>query len=551
MLAFSNDMIASKPTFFEKITLYLGSNPLRGILLLAFAVRMIAVLFAKGYLMHDDHFLTIEPAASWADGSNFNHWLPGIGNDNEHPEPISFFYPGILFGFFKLFQWVGIENPEIQMYFIRLLHAAYSLLTIYFAYKITERISGRTNAIQVGILLAFIAVLPNFSVRNLVEMVCMPPLLAGVYFIVSKVPLRSFRAGNLQFDGNSINPDEKKGSLRFILIAAILMGTAVGIRYQTGLFVALVGLVLLLQRSFIYAFLFGVVSFTTFFLTQIDDILLWGGQPFQHLTGYFQYNKENALNYPGSPLAYVSFIGIFILPPVSLFLLAGYFSVWKKQLIIWLPVTGFLLFHILYPNRQERFILPALPFFVILGITGWNQLMNQSKWLQQKQRMIRSGWSFFWVLNITALLMLCFIYTKKSRVEAMNYLYEQGDCKNFVLEFTHSDAGAMMPQFYSSNWSGYYYFHKGDIPKDYILNMEHDERTTQGKYQPRLIPNYFLFYDDEQLESRVATFKNYFPTLEYRTTVEPGWFDRALNWLNPKNSLEKIHIFKAEGGIKQ
>jgi hypothetical protein len=542
-------MTAEKPTFFDRITTFLGSNPLRGILIIAFIARLIAVLFARGYMMHDDHFLTIEPAGSWADGSNFNHWLPGIGNSNEHPEPISFFYPGMLYGLLSLLQWIGIDNPEIQMYFIRLIHAVYSLLTVYFTYKITERISGKNNAIQAGIVMALLALMPNFSVRNLVEMVCMPPLLAGIYLLIAHVPMRSLSIGNTVFGGTSTTGSSK--TFRMLLLAAVLMGAAVGIRYQTGLFVALTGLVLLLQHSFLYAFVFGVVSFTTFFLTQIDDVLLWGGQPFQHLTGYFEYNKKNALNYPGSPFAYLSFIGLFILPPVSLYFLAGFISTWKKHLIIWLPVTGFLLFHILYPNRQERFILPALPFFIILGITGWNHLVSSVSWLAKKERLIRAGWTFFWILNLSIMLVFSCIYSKRSRVEAMIYLYEQGDCRNFVLEFTHSDAGAMMPQFYSNNWSGYYYFRKGDKPRDYILNMEHDERTTHQNYQPRLVPNYFLFYDDDNLDARVELFRTYFPDIRYMTTIEPGWFDQALHSLNPKNSLEKIHIYKAEGGIRQ
>lgn len=535
-------------TIFKK---QFADHPLRMILVLGFLVRLLAVFFAKGYMMHDDHFLTVEPAGSWADGSNFNHWLPGIGNNNPHPEPISFFYPGILFGLFSIFQLLGIEHPETQMLLIRLLHAAYSLLTIYFAFKITERISNRSNAIQVGLLLAFIAIMPNFSVRNLVEMVSMPPLLAGIYLIISHVPLRDFRIAGQTFTGNTGASPVGNRMLLFLIIAAVVMGSAVGIRYQTGLFVALTGFVLLIQHSFLYAFIFGVVSFTTFFITQIDDVLLWGGQPFQHLQGYFEYNKKNALNYPGSPFAYLSFIGIFILPPVSLFLLAGYFKTFRQHLILWLPTTGFLLFHILYPNRQERFILPALPFFIILGIIGWNALLSTSKRLQNYSNPIKRGWTIFWCVNLLAMFVLCFTYTKKSRVESMNYLYVQGDCRNFVLEFTHSDAGAMMPQFYSDNWSGYYYFHKGENPENYILNMEHDERTSAGKLQPRLVPNYFLFYDDENLEQRVSVFKKYFPSIKFCETIQPGWFDQLLHWLNPKNSLEKIHIYKAEGGIQQ
>lgn len=511
---------------------------MRSILLLGFAVRLLAVFFAPGYMMHDDHFLTVEPSSSWADGKNFNHWLPGIGNDNAHPEPISFFYLGFLYVFFQLFQAIGIDHPETQMILMRLIHAAYSLLTIFFAYRITERLSSKKNAIQVGILLALLAVLPNFSVRNLVEIVCMPPLLCGLWLLVKHLPLHTFRLGPLRLEAMA-TPQQTGSPYRALLLAAFVMGLAVGIRFQTGLWVAAIGGVLLLQHSFKAAFLFGVTSFSAFFLTQIDDVLLWGGQPFQHLQGYFEYNKKNALNYPGSPWAYASFITVFILPPVSLFLTFGFFSQWKKLSLIVLPTLAFLLFHILYPNKQERFILPALPFFIIAGVIGWNEFIQYRK----------TGWAyswslkFFWILNTIAMLVLCFTYSKKSRVEAMTYLYERGDCSNFILEFTHSQTGAMMPQFYCGRWTSYYYFKQGDPMEGIMRNFEHEAIQTKDAIMPRALPNYILFYDDELLDERVNRMSRHYPSLKYCTTIESGWFDVLLHNLNPKNTLEKIHIY--------
>jgi hypothetical protein len=60
---------------------------------------------------------------------------------------------------------------------------------------------------------------------------------------------------------------------------------------------------------------------------------------------------------------------------------------------------------------------------------------------------------------------------------------------------------------------------------------------------PRSLPNYILFYDDELLEERIAKMKRHYPALTFRTTIESGWFDELLHSLNPKNSLEKIHIY--------
>src|SRR5690606_32539629 len=127
-------------------------------------------------------------------------------------------------------------------------------------------------------------------------------------------------------------------------------------------------------------------------------------EPFQHLKGYFQYNTEHRNDYPGSPYAYLSFIGIFILPPASLFLVFGFFRKWRKYLIITLPVLGFVLFHVLYPNRQERFILPALPFVVMLGVIGWNEFVEKSSFWQNRKSLLRGCWKFFWTLKTIAML---------------------------------------------------------------------------------------------------------------------------------------------------
>lgn len=527
---------------------FIEERPLTFLLLLAFAVRLIAVVFAKGYMMHDDHFLTVEPASSWADGYNFNEWAPGIGNDRQEPEPISFFYLGFLFVFFKIMNLLGLENPDHQMYVIRLIHAVYSLLTVYYAYKITSLISNKKNAFQVGLLLALIGIMPNFAVRNLVEFVCMPPLLFGFYYLIKN---HAFKHIHLKFPvGNgSLNLQENFNSplsisMSKLMLSAFVMGLAVGFRYQTVLIVALVGFIFFLQKEFKHFIVFGAVAFFAFFVTQIDDVLLWGGKPFQHLLGYFAYNAEHAGNYPGSPFAYLSFIAYFILPPVSLFLLWGYMKEWKRYFFIFLPITFFVLFHIVYPNRQERFILPALPFFIILGVIGWNAFVSQSKFWASRAALHKGAWSFFWVINIAMMLVFATTYSKRARVEAMLYLYNSGDCKNFIQEFTQGESGSQVPQFYSGNWQWYYVFRKNTDINLEVDYMELVAKEQRGTYDPKEVPNYILFYNDEQLDSRVERMKGYFPSLKFEEKVEAGWFDKMLNQLNDKNSIETIYIYK-------
>ena len=76
--------------------------------------------------MHDDHFLVIETAASWAEGEDYNSWMPWTqveqGIETPTPHQANLAYPGVLTAFFKLMLAVGISSPTSQMFLIRLQH---------------------------------------------------------------------------------------------------------------------------------------------------------------------------------------------------------------------------------------------------------------------------------------------------------------------------------------------------------------------------------------------------------------------------------------------
>lgn len=525
----------------SSIRQWYSDHPLQAVLVTAFIVRLLAVFFAKGYMWHDDHFLTVEPSSSWAAGHNFNNWLPGIGNNRAVPEPISFFYLGFLFLFFKVFHLLGIDNPDTQMYLMRLIHAAYSLLTVFLAYRISELISGKKNAFRVAILLALIGVIPNYSVRNLVEFVCQPPLLFGFFLLVKGTCLYGTTERRSY---SSFLPAPVGYYWKNVIAAAFVMGLAVGFRYQTVLIVGGVGLVLLLQQNFFKAVVFGIVSFAAFFLTQSDDVVLWGGRPFQHLLGYFEYNKSHAGGYPNAPLTYLSLIGYVILPPVSLFLAFGFFRCWKKHLLIFLPVLFFIVFHLLFPNKQERFLFPAIPFIVLLGVIGWSDFVAHSAFWKTREALHRQLWRFFWIVNTLVLFVMSTTYSKKSKVEAMLYLNRQGDCRNFIQEFTYTEEGQLVPEYYLGKWVHYYVFsEKTDV--EYLVSiMEESEEAMRNALTPQPVPNYILFINDNDIEERVQRMQELFPGLTYSTTIYPGWFDIFLNFLNPLNTLEKIYIYK-------
>src|SRR5438874_8316462 len=113
---------------------YWNQRPLLCIMIGGAFFRLLAVLFSKGYGMHDDHFLVIEAAQSWVDGADYNNWLPTITKSVTTPSGHSLLYPGLHYLLFKLLQFLGMYEPQSKMYVVRFIHAAFSMTIVYFGY---------------------------------------------------------------------------------------------------------------------------------------------------------------------------------------------------------------------------------------------------------------------------------------------------------------------------------------------------------------------------------------------------------------------------------
>ncbi|MCB0762526.1 MAG: glycosyltransferase family 39 protein [Flavobacteriales bacterium] len=508
------------PVFVAFIRKHWNEHPLMFVLTIGLMVRLLAMWFARGYLMVDDHFLVMEAAGSWADGFDYNKWLPWTEN-SVGPVNLSFFYVGIIWLVLEALQAVGIQNPDTQMLIIRGLHAVYSLGIIYYGFRIAHLLAGKKEARMVGLMLALFAFLPNFSVRQLVEMTCLPPLMGMFYFLMKG--------------------DETRRWTPF-LFAGILAGIAVGIRYQVVLIVAGSGAVALFSKNWSRAILYGVVAGAVFFLTQISDLFLWH-KPFAQLWEYIAYNSTEYGNYPNSPwYNYVLTLAGFLVPPVSLLFLFGFFKPFKKHLPFIVPVLLFLVFHSIYPNKQERFILPIIPIIISVGYVGWMRWYNKSLFWHKAKWLHTSLWVLFWSINVMALSVFTFSYTKKSLVESMLWLRERGDCTNFIWEYSHTDHVSIPPRYYLDQWNNNFNQPNSIDP---IKVYKRQERNLPG-YPPA---NYILFIENEDMHRRVYQANELYSGITFEKHCEPGFLDRWLHLLNPINPSEDVYIYRINNPV--
>jgi hypothetical protein len=483
----------------------LKMNSWKSVLWAALIVRLVAVFLSQGYGMHDDHFLIVEAASSWADGYDYNNWLPWSPNNAGHPEGHSFTYVGVNFIYFYFMKMIGVVNPKLLMFFNRLIHALASIAVVHFGMRITEKLSDRKTAILVGYFLALLWIMPFISVRNLVEMAAAPLLVYGVWIML------------------------KKKTFFHFFVSGLMIGLSVSFRYQIGVFSLGLGLYFLVRREWISLVAFTLGNVLVFSFTQgLIDYLVWG-YPFAEFQGYVTYNLKEGTHYLPNQnyLMYLLVLMGCFFVPMGFVLGYGFFRSANRFAILFVPTFAFLLFHTIFPNRQERFILTILPFFVILGILGY-QLVKDNV---LKDRLWKISIRIFWVINIPFLLFACTMYSKRSRVEAMYALYAKKDKIDLILlEASASGHVSMLPKFYSKKWL--------------ITQIERTDSRQDLRVNPELNCQYIFFFDDLQLNKRIAQYKKIYPNMVLEFKSYPSMVDELLRELNPRNANEYIEVWK-------
>lgn len=479
--------------------------PFPFIMCFAIAFRALAIVLAKGFGMHDDHFCVIEIAQGWLNGSR--DWFTDA-------TPIrSLVYPGLHYILFSALEKANIFDPQVKMFVVRCLHAAYSLITVYFGYKTAVCITDKKTANTIGLLMAIFWLFPFMAVRNLIEFVCIPPMVIGVYLI---------------YKNHKIIP-------KSLFFSGIWFGLAFTLRFQTLSFAGVIGLVLLFQKEWKPAVFYACGFLLSSFLVQGMSDWIGYGRPFRSFIGYLLYNSESAYAYTTGP--WYQYIGLLIgvlIPPLSLCLVFGFFRTWKKQAFIFWPTLAFLLVHSMFPNKQERFILPVIPFMLMLSITGWQEFVSRSGFWIKKQRLTRGLWVWFWVFN-TLLLCICSItYSKKARVETLSYLSHKTDVSGIIIE-SRDDAPPMAPLFYLGK----------KVPVFYALASKTVEQLKKEIDSCAAFPNYIVFLDGQSIGGRMQKMNGLCTALAFEQEIRPSFIDWLLYVMNPKHNVNQTsYVYK-------
>lgn len=496
----------------KRFILSLKYRPLFLIILVALFLRTLSVIFSKGYAMMDDHYIAIEQPQQWVDNFYDGSWLPKYGT--EKPSGHSLFFVGFNYFLLYILKVLNINDPQTKMLLIRLIYAIWSLGIVFWGYKITYELSNRTTALVVGWMLAIYWFLPFLSVRQMVEIHCIPFFLWSIYILLTRQNLKN------------------------IFIAGFIGGLSISVRFQTALIIAGIALYLLSQKEFKKFIFYSFGSIISLFIIQgIVDFIIWK-MPFAELIEYIRYNIENRYNYfRGNWYNYLILITSMLVPPLSFFIIWGWIKSYKKYLMLFLPSLMFLLFHMYFPNRQERFILPVLPLIIIQGTIWFHNKTVLSVFWQKHQKLLKILFLFSFLINLIVLLPLTVSYSKRSYVEAMYYLRNK-NFELFVVDDYNHESNPIVPRFYMGRWCKYWYSSKINP----YSKLKKYKEEFEKKNMP--IPQYFIFFEKENLKTRLDSMQYVFGKLELDTIIKPSMLDYLMRLINKNNKNADIFIYK-------
>ncbi|MBS2032174.1 MAG: glycosyltransferase family 39 protein [Deltaproteobacteria bacterium] len=302
-----------------------------------FALALVVLL--RGRTHPDEIFQYLEPAfrSVYGYGEVAWEWRDGIRN---------WFAPGLIALLLRGLHALHVESPRIAMDLLWLLGAIWHGWGMLGLYRIVERRDGKGPAALAVLLVGTWGAYVLYAPRTLSDALAMPPLLWAIFFTLRARDDGDFKSG---------------------LLVGLLAGLAVVLRYPSLVFVAPLGVGLLLARR--WRSIGGMALGGSLMVVALGvlDQLTWGA--FLHsLRAYLAFNR------PGGPVAQA--FGSepwwwYVLPlggMMPLVLLPWFVRGLKRFDVL----AGAWFFYLatleVSAHKEARFVLPLIPLGVAIAI---------------------------------------------------------------------------------------------------------------------------------------------------------------------------------------
>jgi len=384
----------------QRLISWAKEHPILAPTLVGLFVRLLTALLGLGFHARDDYFHVLEPALHWVADPLFdwdNSTLAGAGlRSHLVPRLVS----GLILGCHS----IGIENPTRILQVLYATLGLYSTLVIPGSYLLGRELFKTpdnrfaSTILWVPWLMALHFAMPYSGTRLLIEAMAMPPLVWGLYYCAYS-------------------------NARSIILGGFLIGLGCWFRFHLG--AATIGLALFIAfretknaPKAIACLALGGASAVV--IQGLYD-LYSTGQFLGPVIRNIQYNA----NPPGelsrsNPAAYIGFWLLLTVPPATFLLLPPLWKSFRAWGLVSWPWLSFTVLHSLVGHKEERFMIPVLPLFLIM-LAPLPILIRD--WSEGFGKILRRFWpmarNYLWVLHTVALVLVIGNQSQKNLRDAM------------------------------------------------------------------------------------------------------------------------------------
>ncbi len=308
----------------------------------------------------------------------------------------------ILLGMSTLGLNLGLESPSAQLRFVNFLLTFFALFGIWILSRIFPKESPEQKLSLLTMGLYFGS--PLFLSRPLVEALSAPWLALSLYFLQ-----RYYR---------------DRPQAASITACVLALSVASLFRFQAGICFLAIPIIIFLNGRFKDYIELLLASVAAFIITGLPDYFL-KGHFHASLRDYINFNLQHSSMFGTTPFYsyFLLFLGLSI-PPT-------FFAKFTKQEIkdFLCPLVPALLYFLLFlishsmvPHKEERFMVPIAPIFLLLLVPFLKKFHEERSWRR----------SYFWTLNALLLPLVCLSTVQNNTVSLALYLNQKTEVKKVI-----------------------------------------------------------------------------------------------------------------------
>ncbi len=330
--------------------------------------RAYGAIYDQGMIWADEIFQTIEQGHRLVFGYGLVPWEFKVGAR-------SWLLPGLIGGAMKLLSLLGVASAAGLVIGVKLMFAALALATFYPMLRMAEAWGGVFALLLMGVFASVFPASLIYGSRAMAEVASAAFLAWGLWLLW---PWGMGQAGKAAVYAVRPVPGGRGNGVLGLVGAGTLLGLATVLRYQSGILLPVILLVVAARRSLRAAAWVAAGITAILLLGGILDWATWG-RPFQSLIVYLRFNlvEGGASQWGIAKRGFYLRVLLSANGPAVLVLVLGFLAGLRRTWPVALPALFFLGVHTAISHKELRFLYPVLPMFLLCAAVGLAGLLSR------------------------------------------------------------------------------------------------------------------------------------------------------------------------------